>query len=110
MAAVCQVRVSAQVPDALRAPLLLEQEVRITDGPTMLAPGTLDMAELQQVAGFEVFVAGKPLGALSLSPVPSATFTSEGGFLPPPDYLWTAGAEEEMNDRLNRLFEDHPGQ
>ena len=36
------------------ARLLLEEEVLITDGPTMFAPGTLDVADLNQVSGFEL--------------------------------------------------------
>ena len=71
----------------------------------MVAPGTLDASDLQHVTGFEVSVAGQVLGALSLCPAPAATFTAEGGFKPPADYTWTAAAEEEMNDRLNRLLE-----
>ncbi len=71
----------------------------------MVAPGTLEAADLRQVTGFEISVAGRALGTLSLCPVPEATFTSEGGFRPPAEYTWNAAAEEEMNDRLNRLFE-----
>jgi hypothetical protein len=105
MAGMVRLRVAAQVTGAVQPPPLLEQRVRITDGPTMVAPGTLDAHDLEQVSGFEVSVAGHSLGALSLCPAPEATFTNEGGFKPPPDYTWTAAAEEEMTDRLNRLFE-----
>jgi len=42
---------------------------------------------------------------LSLSPAPAATFTNEGGFKAPQDFTWSAAAEEEMTERLNRLFE-----
>jgi hypothetical protein len=105
MAGVCQLQVTAQVSGARHPPLLMEQQVRITDGPTVVAPGTLEVGELQQVTGFEVSVAGQSLGVLSLCPVPEATFTSEGGFRTPADYTWSAAAEEEMTERLNRLFE-----
>jgi hypothetical protein len=111
MAGLCKLQVSAQVPGAVAPPMLLEQQVRITDGPAMVAPGTLEATDLHQVAGFEVSVAGRPLGTLSLCPVPAASFTAEGGFRPPPEYTWNAAAEEEMNDRLNRLFEGQlPGE
>ena len=99
------VRVAAQVPGAVQPPLLLEQEVLITDGPTMVAPGTLDAADLAQVSGFELSVKGRTLGVLSLCPAPTATFTSEGGFKPPHEFTWSAAAEEEMTERLNRLLE-----
>ena len=101
----CQLRVRAQVPGAVQPPLLLEQEVLITDGPTMVAPGTLDAADLTQVSGFELSVRGEPLGVLSLCPAPTAVFTSEGGFKAPHDFAWSAAAEEEMTERLNRLLE-----
>jgi hypothetical protein len=87
--------------------LLLEQEVLITDGPTMVAPGTLDAGDLAQVSGFELSLNGKqPLGVLSMCPAPTANFNSEGGFKPPHDFTWSAAAEEEMNERLNRLLEN----
>ncbi|HVS35574.1 MAG TPA: hypothetical protein VMS17_08330 [Gemmataceae bacterium] len=105
MAGICPVRVTAQVPGAVQPPLMQEQDVLITDGPTMIAPGTLDVAELGQVSGFEIAVRGRTLGVLSLCPAPTAAFTSEGGFKPPHDFTWTAAAEEEMTERLNRLLE-----
>jgi hypothetical protein len=105
MAGLCPLRVAAQVPGAMRPPLLLEQDVLITDGPTMVAPGTLDAADLAQVSGFELTVKGRPLGVLSLCPAPTAAFTAEGGFKPPHDFSWSAAAEEEMTERLNRLLE-----
>jgi hypothetical protein len=105
MAGLCPLRVAAQVPGAVQPPLLLEQDVLITDGPTMVAPGTLDAADLAQVSGFELTVKGRSLGSLSLCPAPSAAFTSEGGFKPPHEFTWSAAAEEEMTERLNRLLE-----
>ena len=105
MAGVCRLQVAAQVPGAVQPPLLLEQDVLITDGPTMVAPGTLDASDLAQVSGFELTLRGQSLGMLSLCPAPTATFTSEGGFKPPHDFTWSAAAEEEMTERLNRLLE-----
>jgi hypothetical protein len=105
MAGQCRLQITAQVPGAVTPPLLLEQDVLITDGPTMVAPGTLDAADLEQVSGFELSLRGQSLGVLSLCPAPTATFTSEGGFKPHHDYTWSAAAEEEMNERLNRLLE-----
>jgi len=105
MAGRCAVHVTAQVPGSVRPPLLLEQEVLITDGPAMVAPGTLDAADLAQVSGFELRCGSHLVGTLPLSPAPAAHFTSEGGFRPPTDYQWSAAAEEEMTERLNRLLE-----
>jgi hypothetical protein len=105
MAGQCRLQVTAQVPGAMQPPLLQEQEVLVTDGPTMVAPGTLDTHDLAQVTGFELSLRGHSLGVLSLCPAPTASFTSEGGFKPPHDFTWSAAAEEEMNERLNRLLE-----
>jgi hypothetical protein len=41
---------------------------------------------------------------LSFRPVPTAGFTSEGGFKPPPDFAWTPAAEDELTDRLTKLM------
>ena len=85
------------------------QEVLITDGPTMVAPGTLDPADLAQVTAFELRLKNETLGVLSLSPVPTAAFTGEGGFKPSGDFVWSSAAEEELNDRLSRLLEGPNG-
>jgi hypothetical protein len=106
MAGLCQVRVHAQVSGAVQPPLLLEQEVLITDGPTMVAPGTLDVADVGQVSGFDVSVKGHSLGQLPLRPAPTASFTCEGGFKTPHDFSWSTAAEEELNERLTRLLEN----
>jgi hypothetical protein len=105
MAGRCRLRVTAQVPGAVQPPLLLEQDVLISDGPTMVAPGTLDPGDLKQVTGFELSAKSHTLGLLSLCPAPAAAFTSEGGFKPAHDFTWSAAAEEEMTERLNRLLE-----
>jgi hypothetical protein len=106
MAGLCRLQVTAQVPGAVQPPLLLEQQVLITDGPCLVAPGTLDAADLHQVGGFELSVRGQALGVLSLCPAPAAAFTAEGGFKAPHEFNWTPAAEEEMNERLNRLLEN----
>jgi hypothetical protein len=108
MAGVCKLEVHAQVPGSVQPPVLLSEEVLVTDGPTTFAPGTLDCAELGQVTAFELRLKGAALGVLSLCPVPAASFTPEGGFKPPPDFAWTGAAEEELLERLNRLM-DGPG-
>jgi hypothetical protein len=105
MAGLCPLRVTAQVAGAVEPPLLLEQTVLIGDGGTMVIPGTLDSTDLRQVAGFEIAAGERCLGTLSLCPTPRAAFTAEGGFRAPQEYAWSASAEEEMNERLNRLLE-----
>jgi hypothetical protein len=109
MAGMCRLRATAQVHGPGPAPPPMEHEVLITDGPTMVAPGTLAAAELAHVIAFELRCKGRSLGALSLRPAPTAAFTSEGAFKPTPEYTWSAAAEEEMNERLNKLLEGRGG-
>ncbi|HLW65826.1 MAG TPA: hypothetical protein VKS79_10940 [Gemmataceae bacterium] len=103
MAAICTLQVYAQIPGGVQAPLLLEQEILITDGPAMFAPGTVDVSEFGQMSAFELCFQNRPLGALPLSPVPSASFNNEGGFKPPADFIWTPAADEELSERLQKL-------
>jgi hypothetical protein len=105
MAGLCPLQVRAQVPGAVQPPLLVEQEVLITDGPSPFAPGTLDVADLAQVSGFELRLKGKSLGVLPLAPAPTAAFSSEGSFKAAGDFTWSPAAEDQLNERLARLLE-----
>jgi hypothetical protein len=105
IAGLCHLEVVACVPGSMQMPVLLAQDLLITDGPTVFAPGTIDAAELAQVNAFELRLNGRSLGSLPLRPVPQATFTSEGGFIPPGEFVWTSAAEEELNERLARLMQ-----
>jgi hypothetical protein len=105
MAGICRLQAVSQVHSTDPVPAALEQEVLITDGPTMFAPGTIDAADLARLTGFELRCGRRALGVLSLRPAPTAMFNSEGGFKPVSDYTWSSAAEEEMNERLNRLLD-----
>jgi hypothetical protein len=104
VAGLAEFEIGVQVPGVDRAPSVLEQTVLITDGPTPVAPGLLPMTELKHASAFELRVKGRVLGVLPLSPVPTATFTAEGGYKPPPEFTWSAAAEDELSDRLARLM------
>lgn len=95
------IRGGAEPPAAV-----MEQPVLVTDGPTVFTPGLLDAADLGGVAGFELRYKQQVLGLLSLNPVPTAGFTSEGGFKPPPDFAWTPTAEDELHERMMKLMRD----
>ena len=82
---------------------LVTQSVLVTDAPTAFAPGLHAIGDLAKAGGFELRLNKRVLGTISLSPVPPATLTSEGGFKPPPNFTWTVTAEEELLDRLGRL-------
>ncbi len=105
MAGLCTLQVRALVPGETHTPLLAEEEILITDGPTMFAPGTVDPASLGQVSAFELRTKGTVLGNVSLAPAPAAAFTPEGGFKSIQEFPWSAAAEEELSDRLNHLLE-----
>jgi hypothetical protein len=104
MAGTCRLTTVTHAAGGDRPPSPIERRVLITDGPAVVAPGTLDAADLAHASGFELRTPAGSLGLLPLSPAPAATFTAEGGYEPLADYAWTPAAEEEMQDRLNRLF------
>lgn len=107
VAGLCRLEVLAAVPGAVQPPVLLAQDLLITDGPTVFAPGTIEVNDLAQVNAFELRLNGRVLGSLPLRPIPQATFTSEGGFTPPGEFVWTNTAEEELNERLARLMQNN---
>jgi hypothetical protein len=111
MAGLCRLEVRPLVPGgSARLAPALGKELLVTDGPTLFAPGAVAASDLARVMGFELVLGDKTLGTLSVSPAPSASFTSEGGFKPPCDFNWSSTAEEELNDRLGKLLEDRrPG-
>lgn len=79
-------------------------DVLVTDGPTLITPGTAALNQLADVQAFELNCHGRSLGVLSIHPVPSAKFDAEGGFRPAVDFAWNANADEELNERLRRLM------
>lgn len=105
MAGWCKLQVRAHVKGAIRPPLLEEQDVLITDGPHPFAPGTIAVDELDGVTHFELRTGRIVLGTLPLSPVPSALFTQEGGFVAPDTFDWSPTAEEQLREKLGKLLE-----
>lgn len=100
---VAQVSGSGKPLDPMRQPAL------VTDGPTPFAPGLLDPADTLNLSGFELRHKGRVIGVLSFRLVPSAGFTAEGGFKPPPDFAWTPAAEDELSERLSKLMRPDDG-
>jgi hypothetical protein len=105
MAALCPLRVCALLADGLHKPVLLEQQILITDGPTPFVPGTLDVTEVASMSAFELCLGTRVLGTLPLTPAPLALFDAEGGFKPPPDYGWSSVAEDQLQEKLAKLLE-----
>jgi hypothetical protein len=104
MAGICRFHIHAVGNGEARGSAPVEHETVVTDGPTLIAPMMMNPNELNGVSGFELRLKNRALGVASLSPVPAATLTSEGGFKPPADFAWTTVAEDELNERLNRLI------
>jgi hypothetical protein len=104
MAGMCRLQVHAAISGDTRSSLLMEQDMLVTDGPTVFAPGMIEAEDLTRVTGFELRHKGKLLGSASLSPIPTAALNAEGGFKPPPEFIWSNAADDELSDRLGRLM------
>ena len=104
MAALCPLQVRVQFRDPERPPLVLDQEVLVTDGPSRCLPELPGVADCREVRAFELVSQGTVLGILRVSRTPAASFTGEGGFFPSEDYDWTAHTEEELVDRIQKLM------
>jgi hypothetical protein len=109
MAGICKLKVQTQLTGGTPGVLLAEQELLVTDGPTMFVPGTVDVQDVGQISSFELRSRKLSIGTLALCPAPSAAFTTEGGFKDVQDFPWSAAAEEELNDRLTRLLDGPTG-
>jgi hypothetical protein len=105
LAALCALEVRIQHKSQLRTTSLPQQEVLVTDGPSLFLPGTLRAEDLSDIAAFDLVSRGRSLGLLPTSPAPVANFTSEGGFDAPTEYPWNPAADEELADRLGKLME-----
>jgi hypothetical protein len=105
MAGICNLQMRTQVSSGRRPPAQIEESVLVTDGPTMFAPGTIGAEDLSEVTGFELRCKGNLLGTVPVSPAPTASFNAEGGFKTPSEFSWSLTAEEELSDRMARLFD-----
>ena len=105
MAGLVNFNITAQVNGAVQSPLVLDQATLVTDGPTPVAPGLIDVLDLAQVNAFELRHKKRILGTLPMSPVPVATLTGEGGFKAATEFLWNNVAEEELLERLTKLMD-----
>jgi hypothetical protein len=109
MAGVCMLHIRAHGPGSNHAPHLQEQEVLITDGPAVVAPGTVGVHDLAEVTAFELRHKSETLGVLPLTPAPAASFTAEGGFKGAGDFAWSMSADDELNERMTKLIDGKEG-
>ncbi|MCI0702393.1 MAG: hypothetical protein L0241_15025 [Planctomycetia bacterium] len=103
-AGMCRFEVRGMANGELHPVIWRDVEAVVTDSPTPFVPALFDAADLTRVNGFELRLNGRLLGIASLRPVPAATINAEGGFAPPPEFTWSAAAEDELADRLKRLM------
>jgi hypothetical protein len=92
--------------DGVVTTLAIEKDVLVTDGLRAVALATVPAAKIGQIKHFSLATGDTTLGNLSLAPAPTADFTSEGGFAPLEDFLWSPAAEEQLHERLGKLLDD----
>lgn len=102
-AGICRFAILVTHSTAHALPKIHWQTVIISDAPTRVATGIFVVSESNSAVGCELRLKDRVLGTASLSPMPTASFTAEGGYKTPPEFNWSEAAEEELHERLNRL-------
>jgi hypothetical protein len=105
MAGLCNLTIRTQANELGLAPVIFNKEVLITDGPTAICPGTIDLSQFSQFHGFELCLRNRLLGSLPMQPAPNASFNAEGAFRPTAEFQWSPIAEDELAERLGHLIE-----
>jgi hypothetical protein len=108
LAAVTPLEVQVHCQDGSRVVEATEEEVLVTDIPSLCQPVAVSVVDLQNIEAFEVSSGGRFMGSVRRSPTPLAILTSEGGFQAPADYDWSAVTEAELNEHLSRLTITRP--
>jgi hypothetical protein len=85
--------------------LAIDDDTLVTDGPTPIVLGAVPARELENIKHFTLGTGEAILGNLPLVPAPKAQFNAEGGFAPLDEFLWSAAAEEQLNERLGKLLD-----
>jgi len=87
MAGLCPLSVHALVPGAAQPPLLLDEPILITDGPALVAPGTLDTEAVRDLFGGETdaFLASEAAGNPSGRNITHDDYTGLVAFLASPE-------------------------
>ncbi len=80
------------------------QDLVITDGATPFMPVTLTSRELRSIKHFTLATELGTIGTLPLVPAPTAQFNAEGAFEGNQEFLWSAAADEQLNEKLDHLL------
>ena len=105
MAGLVPLTLRALIGDTITTEAIKEQML-VTDGPTPILLGVMAAKDLSGLKHFTLGCGNVSLGNLALLPAPSAAFNAEGGFAPLDDFLWSAAAEEQLDERLGKLLGD----
>jgi hypothetical protein len=106
IAALCSLSIGLQGGASAARRIVHEQDdVLITDAPTLFSPGLASAEDLADGVAFDLFAGASRLGVLPLQETPAARFSSEGGFAAAEEFDWTGAADDELSDRLGRLMD-----
>ena len=75
------------------------QKVLVTDGPTQVLAGTLDLASFRQIKHFELRCRNRLVGLLPVEDVPTSSFTAEGAS-PTEHFPWSHAAEQPASGKI----------
>jgi len=78
----------------------------VTDGPSPFVPIIVNATELASLKHFTLESAAGKLGNLPLVAAPTADVAAEGGMAPLDEFVWSAAAEEQLNNMLGKLLGD----
>ncbi len=104
-AGACRLEVRTRVRPSAPAVASLRVQVLVAGAPAAVLPPPLLPQAFQEVESFELCCAGRGLGTLEGGiRRPTVRFNAEGGYYGTEEFGWTAAAEQELADRLGRLF------
>ena len=83
---------------------MVQQRILISDGPTPVLAGTLDVDSFRQIKHFELRCRSRLVGLLPVESVPTSNFNSEGGFEPAEHFPWSHAAEQQLQEKLRKLL------
>jgi hypothetical protein len=104
LAALCPVETRFQYKSRARIVETEERTVLVTDVPVPCVPVPIDHDDLRDLSVLELFSEGRFVGSVTWDPTPSASFTSEGGFVALGARSWTSFDELKLEERLGRLL------
>ncbi len=104
-AGLCRLEVCTRVRSPAAPPAPSRLRLLVAGTPTAVLPPALTPEVFLGVEAFELRCRGRGLGTLEAGVRrPAAQFTSEGGFHGTEEFAWSAAAEQELAQRLEKLL------